>query len=309
MYRQHLKPYTGKGLASTQGKIKPYIPSESLRTAVELAYYLNRPLLLTGEPGCGKTRLSESVAYEWYGEEHKKYYHTWQIKSTSKAKEGLYNFDNLRKLYDVQNKEMKAEIDYITLGVLGRAFEHDEVDKPFVVLIDEIDKAPIDFPNDLLYELEEMRFQIPELPTDHPQYSVSAKVAPFIVITSNNEKDLPAPFLRRCICHHIDFPSQEKLREILEANGYGHNQALIEEGLRVFAGIRENQHMENKRSSTSELLDWFAFLAYAMQEREEDVLKTLRAFHPKNKTGKIPYFQALLKTPQDIQIFHNNIDA
>jgi MoxR-like ATPase len=309
MYRKHLKPYTGAGLASSHGKIKPYIPSESLRTAVELAYYLNRPLLLTGEPGCGKTRLSEAVAYEWYPEDYKKYYHTWQIKSTSKAKEGLYNFDNLRKLYDVQGKEIKPEEAYISLGVLGKAFEHDEADKPFVVLIDEIDKAPIDFPNDLLYELEEMRFQIPELPTDHEMYSISANVAPFIVITSNNEKDLPAPFLRRCICHHIDFPAEAKLREILEANGYGQDKELMDEGLRVFAGIRENQHIENKRASTSELLDWFAFLAYAKQERKEDVLKTLRAFHPKTKTGKIPYFQALLKTPQDIQTFNQNIDA
>lgn len=295
-----IKKYTGEALNKPKSGFDAYIPDPELVEAVNLAIFLERPLLLTGDPGSGKTRLAESVAFEWYPENCKKYMERWDIKSTSKAKEGLYTFDNLKRLYDVQaGNLLDDKTEYRELGKLANAFET-SINNKAILLIDEIDKAPIDFPNDLLLELEEKKFNIPET-IEEKSYENS----PLIIITSNREKELPPAFLRRCIYHHIKFLGKEKLEKILQVNRQIDNE-LIEEGLKFFIEIRKKQETQNqigeKLVSTSEMLDWFKYLSYISQttNTKEEIIKSL-----KNK--KILYPQSLFKKDEDYNLFSENL--
>jgi MoxR-like ATPase len=306
MQPQINKPYTGKKLEKGDEDLRltPYFATPSLQKAVNLACFLGRPLLLTGDLGCGKTLLATSVAYEWYGKNYKNYFRAWHIKSTTKAQDGLYTFDSLRRLQDAQiaGKELQNAENYITWRYLGDAFKNVEQENPFVVLIDEIDKASIDFPNDLLLELDKSEFFVPELGAN---YKITAQVKPLVIITSNNEKDLPAAFLRRCVYCHIQPLQKEILSNILKANQI--MDSLIDKGLDIFMHLRDNQLSKgagNKTVSTSELLDWLRFLSYASAQGEQDAIQTQlgkckEAIVEKKPLPTLPYFQALLKTEQE----------
>jgi MoxR-like ATPase len=295
-----LKPgslhYTGKlSLVSytdeKTGKIiQPYLPDDDTINAVNLAIYLGRPLLIKGEPGCGKTRLARSVAYELQLP-----YEEWHIKSTTKARDGLYTYDSVRRLYDTQMAiarngtgqpiHFPDHRDYVRLGPLGKAFQSDE---RTVVLIDEIDKGDIDFPNDLLLELDELRFSI-----DETGESVVAKHPPIIFITSNDEKDLPNAFLRRCLFQYVEFPTKERLIKIIEAHFNDPPKEVVDAAVDVFLKIRkeiESQRSASKKVSTSELIDWFTVLR-RNNEDDNEILAKLK--------GKIPYLSVLLKNWED----------
>lgn len=283
---------------------------DDLIEAVNLAAFLSRPLFLTGDPGCGKTRLAEAIAYQWYGKNFKKFYFRWDIKSTSKAKEGLYTFDNLKRLYDVQKSAHQHHLpdeetvdtknlkQYRKFGKLGDAFRKSTEENPAILLIDEIDKAPIDFPNDLLLELDEMKFHIQET-----NETIAAKQPPLVIITSNSEKEMPAAFLRRCVYCHIQFPENEKLKVILKAQD-DIDEDLIDKGIDVFRALRTKQEQENKMgnklASTSEMIDWFRYLSkIAGTGKKESILEKLKA-------GEIPSYQALFKKLDDIHLFPDN---
>lgn len=263
--------------------INPYLPSDELAEAVNLAIYLERPLLIRGEPGCGKTKLARAVAYELGLP-----YENWSVKSTTRAQDGLYTYDAVRRLHDVQlagkvnDKELDEEIServrrpekYITWGPLGKAFLNEE---RTVLLIDEIDKADIDFPNDLLLELDEQRFIVKELDKEktadkpaiilgdvkvYPGGEIRANKSPIIFITSNDEKDLPDAFLRRCVFHYIEFPDQKRLIEIMKAHFPDSPEDLIDGVITYFQELREKMKQDRRRKSvsTSELIDWFNVL-------------------------------------------------
>ena len=272
--------------------IHPYLPSDELVEAVNLAITLGRPLLLQGEPGSGKTKLARSVASEL-----KLPYVAWHIKSTSRAQDGLYTYDNLGRLRDAQLlalnrvsdpeelKRMEDPKTYREWGPLGQAFINEE---RTVLLIDEIDKADIDFPNDLLLELDEKRFFIPET-----KETVVAKQVPIIFITSNAERDLPDAFLRRCLFHYIEFPSRERLIEIIRSRFdiEGDND-LVVAAVKRFSELREFLQEEKgqagKKVSTSELIDWFEVL---QSYPADEVMAKLG--------GKLPYLGVLLKNWDD----------
>ena len=266
---------------SQQSGIAPYIPSPELVNAVNLTIFLKkRPLLLKGEPGCGKTRLAEAVAYELGLP-----LVTWYIKSTSRARDGLYTYDAVKRLHDAQlvrmGKESQANVDnladYIDKGALGKAFENGQ---RTIVLIDEIDKADIDFPNDLLRELDEQKFII-----DETGELVEAKHPPIVFITSNDEKDLPDAFLRRCLFHYVQFPEQQ-LANIVKAHFPQSSDKLITPAVNKFKDLRKQMEKgkAGKKASTSELLDWFAVL---QQFPEDEILQEL--------DSKIPFPEVLLK--------------
>lgn len=266
--------------------IYPYLPSDELVEAVNLAIFLEkRPLLIKGDPGSGKTRLARAVAYELDLP-----YEAWYIKSTSRARDGLYTYDAAGRLHDTQLKYPKAgyPTNYIRLGKLGRAFDLNP-DKRTVVLIDEIDKADIDFPNDLLLELDEQRFFIEET-----EREVKAHKPPIIFITSNDEKDLPDAFLRRCLFHYVKFPPPEKLIDIINIHFPPSPENVVKAVVERFTQLRKQMEKEKgkagKMVSTSELIDWFAVLR---DNPEDDLLKQLR--------GELPYPGVLLKSWKDHQ--------
>lgn len=221
-----------------------YVASEQLLASVNVAIALQKPLLVKGEPGTGKTMLAQAVAKSLG-----KKLVIWNIKSTTKAQDGLYMYDTIQRLYDGQFGEEGVDdiARYIKLGKLGEAFESDE---QVILLIDEIDKADLEFPNDLLWELDQMEFYIHET-----KRTVKAKHRPIVIITSNAEKELPDAFLRRCIFHYIDFPDQELMEEIVRTHYPNVEDKLLKDAMDVFYWIRSMKDIR-KKPSTSELIDW-----------------------------------------------------
>ena len=261
-----------------------YVATEDLKVAVNAAIALERPLLIKGEPGTGKTVLAYEIA-EALGAP----LITWHIKSTTKAAQGLYEYDAVTRLRDSQlgEERVKDVKNYIKKGKLWEAFEAPE--RP-VLLIDEIDKADIEFPNDLLQELDRMEFYVYE--TDE---TIAARVRPVVLITSNNEKELPDAFLRRCFFHYIRFPDEETMNAIVDVHFPGIKQKLVSEALRIFYDMRKVPGLK-KKPSTSELLDWLKLLLV------EDIDET--TLREKDPTKLIPPLHgALLKNEQDVHLF------
>ena len=263
---------------------KDYVAADDLKIAVNAAIALERPLLVKGEPGTGKTVLAEEIAKALGAP-----LISWHIKSTTKAQQGLYEYDAVSRLRDSQLGDPRVSDirNYIKRGKLWEAFAAPQ--RP-VLLIDEIDKADIEFPNDLLQELDRMEFFVYETGE-----TVKAERRPVVVITSNNEKELPDAFLRRCFFHYIKFPDAETMREIVEVHYPGIKKRLVEEAMRVFFEMREVPGLK-KRPSTSELLDWLKLLL------NEDISpETLRERDSKKLIP--PLHGALLKNEQDVHLF------
>jgi MoxR-like ATPase len=261
-----------------------YIATEDLKVAVNAAVTLERPLLVKGEPGTGKTVLAIEVAKALGAPLLE-----WHIKSTTKAHQGLYEYDAVARLRDGQLGEERARDvrNYIKRGKLWDAFTADE--RP-VLLIDEIDKADIEFPNDLLQELDRMEFFVYET-----KETVRAKQRPIIIITSNNEKELPDAFLRRCFFHYIKFPDAKTMEEIVEVHYPGIKKRLIADALKIFYEVREVPGLK-KKPSTSELLDWLKLLL------SEDVPNEILSERDPRKAIP-PLHGALLKNEQDVHLF------
>ncbi len=260
-----------------------YIVTEELGLAVNAAVTLQRPLLIKGEPGTGKTLLAEQVA-ESFGTELL----TWHIKSTTKAQQGLYEYDAVSRLRDSQlgDERVKDIKNYIRKGKLWEAFEREE---RVVLLIDEIDKADIEFPNDLLQELDRMEFFVYETGE-----TIKAKQRPIVIITSNNEKELPDAFLRRCFFHYIDFPDRETMQAIVDVHFPAVKQDLVKEALEIFFDVRKVPGMK-KKPSTSELIDWLKLLM--ADDIPEEILTN------RDTTKAIPpLYGALVKNEQDVHL-------
>jgi MoxR-like ATPase len=261
-----------------------YVATDDLKVAVNAAIALERPLLIKGEPGTGKTVLAYEVAKALNAP-----LLTWHIKSTTKAQQGLYEYDAVTRLRDSQlgEERVKDVANYIKKGKLWEAF--DAPVRP-VLLIDEIDKADIEFPNDLLQELDRMEFYVYET-----NQTIKAAVRPVVIITSNNEKELPDAFLRRCFFHYIRFPDDDTMKAIVDVHFPGIKQKLVAEALRVFYDMRKVPGLK-KKPSTSELLDWLKLLL--VEDIDESVLRE------KDPTKLIPPLHgALLKNEQDIHLF------
>jgi MoxR-like ATPase len=257
-----------------------YVTSEPLRNAVNVAIALKRPLLIRGEPGTGKTLLAHSIAHGLG-----KKIIIWNIKSTTKAQEGLFVYDTVQRLNDSRfaDKDISDIKQYIKLGKLGQAFVSSE---QVVLLIDEIDKADLEFPNDLLNELDEMSFYIPETGD-----TISAVHRPIVVITSNAEKELPDAFLRRCIFHYIEFPDPELMEEIVRVHFPDIENNLLREAMKTFYALREIDDFR-KKPSTSELIDWIqALIAGGV------------SIH--RISEEIPFIGTLLKKETDYDLFIN----
>lgn len=254
-----------------------YIASKSLMKIVNLAIQLEKPLLVKGEPGTGKTRLAQAVSQAL----NKKLF-IWNIKSTTKAQDGLYMYDAVQRLYDSQFGEKGVDDieKYIRYGKLGEAFMSEE---QVVLLIDEIDKADLEFPNDLLWELDKMEFHVNET-----NKNISAKHRPIVIITSNSEKELPDAFLRRCIFHYIDFPDKEMMEQIIQVHFGNIDSFLIQKALEVFYSIRAIKDIQ-KKPGTSELLDWIAALKTAGIQAEQLV-------------QELPFPGVLLKKEDDFKM-------
>ncbi len=261
-----------------------YVATEDLKVAVNAAVALERPLLIKGEPGTGKTVLAYEIAKALDAE-----LITWHIKSTTKAHQGLYEYDAVTRLRDSQlgEERVKDVKNYIKKGKLWEAF--DSPKRP-VLLIDEIDKADIEFPNDLLQELDRMEFYVYET-----NETIKAAIRPIVIITSNNEKELPDAFLRRCFFHYIRFPDADTMNQIIDVHYPGIKQKLVAEALRIFYDMRKVPGLK-KKPSTSELLDWLKLLM--VEDIDADALKE------RDPTRLIPPLHgALLKNEQDVHLF------
>lgn len=259
-----------------------YLTSDSLESAVNCALALGRPLLVKGEPGTGKTLLAEAIA-----EGMQLPLLTWHVKSTTRAQDGLYVYDTVQRLYDSRfgDGDVKDIRQYIKLGPVGQAFASSS---RVVLLIDEVDKADLEFPNDLLHELDRMRFRINETGDE-----VVAKERPVVIITSNNEKELPDAFLRRCVFHFIEFPDKELMKSIVTVHHPALDKQLVEQAMQVFYEIREMRSIR-KRPSTSELIDWIAVLKNAGL----DSVKLEK---------ELPFLGALLKKEQDLAAYADQL--
>ncbi|MCX4029212.1 MoxR family ATPase [Endozoicomonas sp. SM1973] len=262
---------------------KEYVAADELTMAVNAAIALQRPLLIKGEPGTGKTMLAEQVAKSL-----ELPLIQWHIKSTTKAQQGLYEYDAVSRLRDSQLGDERVHdiSNYIVKGKLWQAFESDQ---PTVLLIDEIDKADIEFPNDLLLELDKMEFYVYET-----QQRIAAKHRPIIIITSNNEKELPDAFLRRCFFHYINFPDQSTMRQIVEVHYPGIAAKLVTEAMEIFFSLREVPGLK-KKPSTSELIDWIKLLM--ADEISVDILRDRDA-----SKAIPPLYGALVKNEQDVHL-------
>lgn len=257
-----------------------YIASRDLSVAVNAAISLEKPLLIKGEPGTGKTLLAYEIAKAL-----DKRLITWHVKSTTTAQQGLYEYDAVSRLRDSQlgNEKVNDIKNYIRKGKLWEAFESDD---QVILLIDEIDKADIEFPNDLLQELDKMEFYCYETNT-----TIVAKKRPIVIITSNNEKELPDAFLRRCFFHYIAFPDRETLKEIVDVHYENLEEKLVGNAMQIFYDLRDQRSIK-KKPSTSELIDWIKLLMVG-QITAHELEKVMKG------EEKIPYLGALLKNEQD----------
>ena len=253
-----------------------YVASAELMSAVNIAVTLQKPLLIKGEPGTGKTMLAQAVA-DALG----KQLIIWNVKSTTKAQDGLYVYDVVQRLYDSQfgNEGVDNIAKYIKLGKLGEAFRSEE---QVVLLIDEEDKADLECPNDLLWELDQMEFYIPET-----KETVKAKQRPIVIITSNAEKELPDAFLRRCVFHYIEFPDQEQMEKIVRVHFDRLDEKLVRQALAAFYWVRSLRELE-KKPSTSELVDWLRALSVG-------------GVDPDRLAREIPFAGVLLKKDKDLR--------
>ncbi|MBK7538266.1 MAG: MoxR family ATPase [Myxococcales bacterium] len=261
-----------------------YIASDDLMASVNVAVSLARPLLVRGEPGTGKTLLAENVAAAL-----KLPLLRWHVKSTTKAKDGLYVYDTVARLHDSRfgGGDVKDIAAYIKLGPLGQALD---ASSRVVLLIDEIDKADIEFPNDLLLELDAMRFRI-----DETGREVAAVERPVVIITSNNEKELPDAFLRRCVFHYIEFPNRELMSRIVRVHHPEVTSAVLDNALEIFYGLRSTPRLR-KRPSTSELIDWIC----ALRKAGVDLSRV---------GGGIPFLGTLLKNEHDVELIGKRAKA
>jgi MoxR-like ATPase len=265
-----------------------YVATDDLKLAVNAALTLQRPLLIKGEPGTGKTMLAEEVAAALGMP-----LLAWHVKSTTKAQQGLYEYDAVSRLRDSQLADVESSArvqsieNYIVKGVLWQTFDSPE---PAVLLIDEIDKADIEFPNDLLRELDRMEFFVYET-----RQTIKARHRPLVVITSNNEKELPDAFLRRCFFHYIKFPDKDTMQSIVDVHFPGLRKELLQSALAVFFGVRDLPGLK-KKPSTSELLDWLKLLV-----AEQIPPEALRS--KDEKLAVPPLAGALLKNEQDMHLF------